>query len=98
MLKEKTLPSQIAPAHKQDFSDKQDFAVHALAASAFAGLRAASACSECGQRGPVWANPGFGDVFCLPCLQAYIAWEEAELTKARAALLLLTACRRRYAA
>lgn len=67
------------------------------AVNALATIEAAR-CSECGSPGPIWANPSFSDKLCPPCLAAYIAWEEAEISQARAGLLLLTACRRRYAA
>ena len=82
-----TLPSKTAPKNGE-----------ADAVNALADIRTEGGCSDCGQRGPTWENPDTCDHFCLACLSRYIAWEEGELKKARAAFALLTVCRRRYAA
>lgn len=46
-------------------------------------------CTDCGTFGPVWSLPNGCEHFCRACTGRYIAWEEAELTQARAAFAAL---------
>lgn len=55
------------------------------AAPALAALQTDRPCGDCGHVRPTWRDPHGGEFFCLHCLEAYIAWERAELEKASAA-------------